>query len=576
VNKGEPMKRKIHLIVIVVISIWMMTQAQIKVACIGNSITQGVGVSTSSQAYPAVLQTLLGTSYQVQNDGVSATTMLKNGDYTYWAHGKLADVFSFKPNIVTIKLGTNDTKSQNWDAHSGEFKRDYLSMIDTLNTLSTKPRIYLVLPVPIWSNTYGIRDSILKKTIVIIKQIANERGLPIIDCNTPLLSFQSYFPDGVHPNASGADTIAHVISRSIAGPPSVRFQFRALASASGSLPYRLFVPENYSRQQKYPLILTLHGVGESGTDNVAHIQKNRVAEIWAEDSTQKKQMCFVVSPQCPTTDKWVNVPAWTNVFYSTETLPQSKSLAMALAIVDSLIKEFPIDTNRLYITGLSMGGFGTWDVLARHPGKFAAAIPLCGGSDTSKVSLIKNTPIWTFHGAVDGTVPPAATRSMVALMQSHGCPVIKYTAQYNNYFANPSMTRTALTAAIDSGATTLFCEYPDGDHGIWTNTYNEPLIARWLFKQLKHPPVAVKGGMSELISKTSPGSKLIPVFTSDNIAGVAGMIVSGGRYELRIYDIKGVLVRRANIDGSPKALETVRGLLQLAPGMRWVSVRKMN
>lgn len=545
--------------------------AQIKVACIGNSITQGSG----GAVYPTNLQSLLGTNYQVQNDGVSATTLLKNGDYTYWAHGKLADVFSFKPNIVTIKLGTNDTKPQNWDAHNSEFKRDYLSMIDTLNTLSTKPRIFLVLPVPIWSNSYGIRDSALKKIIVIVKQIANERGLPVIDCNTPLLSFQSYFSDGVHPNAAGADSIARIISRSIAGPPAVRFQFRSITTLGASLPYRLFIPENYTRQQKYPLILTLHGVGESGTDNSAHVQKNRVAEIWAEDSTQKKQKCFVVSPQCPSNDKWVNVPAWTNVYYSTQTLAQTASLARAVALVDSLIKEFPIDTNRLYITGLSMGGFGTWDVLARHPGKFAAAIPLCGGSDTSKAQQIKNTPIWTFHGAVDGTVPPTATRSMMTRLQSLGCPLIKYTAQYNNYFAGSTITRTALTDSIDSGATTLFCEYPDGDHGIWTNTYNEPLIARWLFKQKKQQPVAVKGG-SRFASGTAPGSAFVPVFTIDRVPTVTGLTVSSGTYEVRIFDMKGSLVKRSVIDGSPNALATVQSMLRTASGIRWLSVKKIK
>jgi predicted peptidase len=321
--------------------------------------------------------------------------------------------------------------------------------------------------------------------------------------------------------------------------------------------------------------LTFHGVGESGTDNIAHVRKNRVAEIWAEDSTQKKQKCFVVSPQCPTNDKWVNVPAWTNVYYNTETLPQSKSLGLALAIVDSLIKEFPIDTNRLYITGLSMGGFGTWDVLARHPGKFAAAIPVCGGSDTSKSSLIKNTPTWTFHGAVDGTVPPAATRSMMTRLQALGSPVIKYTAQYNNYFSNPSMTRTALTQAIDSGATTLFCEYPDGDHGIWTNTYNEPLIARWLFKQQKQPPSAVKDG-GKFVSRAAANSSSISVFTSNNIGAIADKITTGGRYELRIFDAKGALVRRAFVDGSPQAVTTIKGMMKLAPAIRLMSVRKIR
>lgn len=120
-----------------------------------------------------------------------------------------------KPDIVTIKLGTNDTKPQNWDAHYGEFKKDYLAMIDTLNTLASKPKIWIVLPVPIWTNSYGIRDSALQKIIPILKQIGLERNLPIIDANSPLKNFSKYFSDGVHPNDAGSDTIAHVIYRAL-------------------------------------------------------------------------------------------------------------------------------------------------------------------------------------------------------------------------------------------------------------------------------------------------------------------------------------------------------------------------
>ena len=168
--------------------------AQIKISCIGNSITEGFGLqSPSTQSYPARLQSLLGSGYQVENEGVTAKTLLKNGDQPYWTQGKLPQVFAFKPNIITLILGTNDTKPQNWDTHNSEFKRDYLAMVDTLYTLSTKPRIFVVLPVPIWSNTMGIRDTAMQKIIIIIKQVALERGLPVIDCNTPFKQFQAYF-----------------------------------------------------------------------------------------------------------------------------------------------------------------------------------------------------------------------------------------------------------------------------------------------------------------------------------------------------------------------------------------------
>jgi acyl-CoA thioesterase I len=189
-------------------------QAQIRFACIGNSITAG--------SYPSMLQTKLGNGYLVENDGVSGTTMLKLGDSPYWTNGRLPQVFAFQPDIVTIKLGTNDTKPQNWDVHGADFKKDYQAMIDTLNTLASKPKIFLVVPVPIWTNGYGIRNDIMQFIIPILKQIATERNLTVIDCNTPLINRPDLFPDGVHPNGEGADSIATIIYRSILGIPLFR------------------------------------------------------------------------------------------------------------------------------------------------------------------------------------------------------------------------------------------------------------------------------------------------------------------------------------------------------------------
>ena len=195
-----------------------------KIACIGNSITFGYGLSNqSAQSYPGKLQTLLGkTNFTVQNDGVNSTTMTKKGDVPYWKNGLLSQVFAFQPNIITIKLGTNDTKPQNWNSlgYGSQYKTDYLAMIDTLRAMASKPTIYLVLPVPVFSNatatSWGIRDSVIQKEMVIIKDIAAARTLTVIDANTPLKNFQKYFAiDGVHPDSSGEDTIAHVIFRAL-------------------------------------------------------------------------------------------------------------------------------------------------------------------------------------------------------------------------------------------------------------------------------------------------------------------------------------------------------------------------
>jgi lysophospholipase L1-like esterase len=193
--------------------------SQIKISCIGNSITSG---TSTSGTYVTTLGKLLGTTaYKIENDGVSGTTLLKSGDHPYWKEGKFNQVFALKPDIVTIKLGTNDTKPQNWDAHYGEFKKDYLAMIDTLNTLSSKPKIWIVLPVPCWANQYNIRDSALQKIIPLLKQIGQEKNLPVIDANTPLKTFSKYFSDGVHPNAAGSDTIAYVIYRALMSATSI-------------------------------------------------------------------------------------------------------------------------------------------------------------------------------------------------------------------------------------------------------------------------------------------------------------------------------------------------------------------
>lgn len=188
----------------------------LKWACIGNSITAGY-IVPASQAYPAKLGTLLGPGYAMENDGVSGNTLLKAGDNSYWKNGKLPSVFAFKPDIITIKLGTNDSKPVNWDAHKGEFERDYKALIDTLSAMPQKPRIFLCLPVPAFveqTGSTGIRASVVKNEIMpIIKTIGAGRSLPVIDLYTPMVNMKSRFPDGIHPDAVGQDTIAAVIYR---------------------------------------------------------------------------------------------------------------------------------------------------------------------------------------------------------------------------------------------------------------------------------------------------------------------------------------------------------------------------
>ncbi len=185
----------------------------VKWACIGNSITQGPSVI---DAYPAKLAKLLGPGYVVENDGVSGRTLLKKGDFSYWTQGKLADVFAFRPDIITIKLGTNDSKPLNW-AHKDEFEGDLTRLIDTLAAMPSKPKIWLVIPCPVFveqAGATGIRGSVIKNEIIpLIRKVAAAKGLNIIDVNTPLLTHQAFFADGIHPNAEGHDSLAAIFYR---------------------------------------------------------------------------------------------------------------------------------------------------------------------------------------------------------------------------------------------------------------------------------------------------------------------------------------------------------------------------
>lgn len=186
--------------------------AQVKVACVGNSITQGWNGNPS---YVPILKKMLGKNYIVLNEGRSGATVLKKGNIPYWTQRVFSQTLKSNADIITIMLGTNDTKSKNWDRYGSEFKSDYAALIDTLKSTNKNAEICLVIPPPVCVDNYGIRNSVLKSVISIIKEVAKEKGLTIIDVNTPLLSSSNCFADGVHPNIEGADTLASVFYRCI-------------------------------------------------------------------------------------------------------------------------------------------------------------------------------------------------------------------------------------------------------------------------------------------------------------------------------------------------------------------------
>src|ERR1035437_2668168 len=153
----------------------------LRIACVGDSITEGYGLAVQSKtSYPVMLDSILGPKYAVLNSGRSATTLQKKGDFPYWICKEFSNVFVYKPNIIIMKLGTNDTKPNNW--HADKYEQDYQAMIDTFKTISSKPEIYVCLPVPVFKTKWGINDSTVVHGIIpIIEKLAKKNKLSVID-----------------------------------------------------------------------------------------------------------------------------------------------------------------------------------------------------------------------------------------------------------------------------------------------------------------------------------------------------------------------------------------------------------
>lgn len=204
----------IMLICSLLICIASFAQEKIRVACIGNSITQGSGVE-EGKTYPDVLQQLLGNAYEVKNFGVSGRTLLKKGDFPYWNEQKYQDALQWQPDVIIIKLGTNDSKPQNWKWGS-EFREDYIELVNSFKQAATKPRIYLCYPIPVFESRWGITERIVKKEIIPdVKKVARKTKSKIIDLYKPFVDKSHLTYDGIHPNAAGAAFLAGEVYKRI-------------------------------------------------------------------------------------------------------------------------------------------------------------------------------------------------------------------------------------------------------------------------------------------------------------------------------------------------------------------------
>ena len=230
----------------------------------------------------------------------------------------------------------------------------------------------------------------------------------------------------------------------------VLYEFKQFVSKNDTLRYRQLSPD-YNTSRRYPLIIFLHGSGERGTDNEAQLKWG--AMHFADPKTMMIYPAYVIAPQCPPGEEWADFSRDRN-----GKIPVQSAQTTPMRLVIELIREMkatlPIDANRIYITGLSMGAFGTFDALARYPDLFAAAVPVCGGGDTSQASVFAHVPIWIFHGAEDPAVDATLSIQMADALTKAG--------------AHPGLTI-----------------YPEVGHFSWLGAYADPHMMEWMFRQHK-------------------------------------------------------------------------------------------
>lgn len=224
-----------------------------------------------------------------------------------------------------------------------------------------------------------------------------------------------------------------------------RFEARMYRAANGKeMPYRLFIPKSYDKQQKYPAVIWLHGIDAVGNDNRKQISDYNYAgsNVWTYPNNQEKYPSFVIAPQLPQGAVWA----------TPLTRSPTEELLRVVDILRVVQREYSIDENRIYLVGQSLGGFGTWSLLGARPELFAAAVPVCGGGNVTKAKEIAKVPIWAYHAVDDPIVLVFESKAMV-------------------------------TAVQKAGGNIKYIEYKGGLHNAWDRAFHDPEMIEWLFSQ---------------------------------------------------------------------------------------------
>jgi hypothetical protein len=351
---------------------------------------------------------------------------------------------------------------------------------------------------------------------------------------------------------------------SVSCAPSDSMQAGSIKLSNGTtMFFRLYVPKSYTGTKKYPIVVTLHGMGEKGSDNRVQVDRESVVRQWMLDSVQQKYSPFILSPQCP-----AGTMAWSSsAGDGTAGIPDSG----VVKILDSLKLVYSLDTTRFYCTGLSLGGGGTWAMAKSFPQKFAAIVPCAGSLGITStveqispfVSTVVRTPYWSFHGENDATVPFVCDLRIDTAVRNAGYSVVHYISSKN--MTNPTLISTdSLKRAIAGGALRLFSQVTNGIHADgWMEAWYNPLLVPWIFSKSKVNGKIVFTWPAPGIGVTPVMKRQMPPLLSGKLQVAGGIIRWSGIYKLPasldIYSSKGSLVSRYYI-GEPNGKLVCSGL----------------
>lgn len=246
-------------------------------------------------------------------------------------------------------------------------------------------------------------------------------------------------------------TLSMIISSAF-GQDLSKYKKERFIQGTDTLNYRILFPENFDASKKYPVVLFLHGRGESGNDNAKQLTHG--GKMFLSDSFRKDYPSIVIFPQCAENSYWSNVDieeaSGKRFFTFQKGGKPTKSMDLVLGLMDQVEKEAYIDKSKIYVGGLSMGGMGTFEILRRKPKTFAAAFAICGGDNIANAKKYKNIPLWIFHGGLDDVV-------------------------------NPQLSYSVFRELRRLGNTPKFTIYPKANHNSWDSAFAEPGLMSWLF-----------------------------------------------------------------------------------------------